>query len=102
MIAADELPRLAIAALCAAAVVVLAAGYAALLALARLRERNVLRQAASGAYGGVVLAAAGLAWALRLDGLWLVLVAVLLVGYFFAPRAIWRLSVATHRDNDDA
>lgn len=101
MSAADEMPRLAAAGLSAAAVVVFAAGYAALLALGRLHRRAALRHAALAAYAGVVLASIGLAWALRLDGLWLVLVAILLIGYFLAPRAIWRLSVATHEKDDD-
>ena len=44
---------------------------------------------------------AALAWLLRLDGAWLVLVAVLLAGYYAAPRFIWRLSVATHDVADE-
>ena len=78
--------------------VLCAAGYALLLALGRARGVAVLRHFALLAYAGVVLAAAGLCWALRLQGLWLVLIAVVLVGYFVAPRAIWRLSVATHQE----
>ena len=92
----SDIPRLAAAGFSAAAVVLCAAGYAILLALGRARQKPILGRAALGAYAGVVLAAVGLAWALRLDGLWLVLVAILLIGYFAAPRAIWRLSVATH------
>lgn len=98
----DDIPRLAAAVLAAAGIVLFAAGYAVLLALGRARGRVALRRAALGAYGGVVLAAAGLCWALRLQGLWLVLVAVLLVGYFVAPRAVWWLSVATHEHQDEA
>lgn len=97
----DDMPRLAAAALAAAGIVLFGAGYAALLALGRVRRRVALRRAALGAYGGVVLAAAGLCWALRLQGLWLVLVLVLLIGYFAAPRAIWWLSVATHQGEAD-
>ena len=96
----DDLPRLAVAGLSAAGVVLFAAAYAALLALSRLRGRAALGHAALGAYAGVVLAAGGLAWALALDGLWLGLIALLLIGYFVAPRAIWRLSVATHQGDD--
>lgn len=96
----DDIPRLATAALAAAGIVLFAAGYAALLALGRARRRVALRRAALGAYAGVVLAAAGLCWALRLQGLWLVLVVILLVGYFAAPRAVWWLSVATHEKDE--
>ena len=94
----DDIPRLAAAGFAAAAVVLCAAGYAALLALGRVRQSPALRRAALGAYAGVVLAALALCWALQLQGLWLGLVAILLIGYFAAPRAIWRLSVATHGD----
>ena len=98
----DDLPRLAAAGFAAAGVVLFAAGYALLLALGRVHGRAGLRSAALGAYAGVVLTAVALSWALRLDWLWLALVAVLLVGYFAVPRAIWRLSVATHEGAPDA
>ena len=97
----NDIPRLAAAGFSAGAVVLCGAGYALLLALGRSRGSMVLRRAAWFAYAGVVLAAVSLAWALRLDGLWLVLVAILLIGYFAAPRAVWRLSVATHPEEDD-
>ena len=93
---ANDIPRLAGAAFAAAGVVLCGAAYALLLALGRARNSMALRRGAWLAYGGVVLATAALGWALQLSGLWLVLVAVLLVAYFAAPRAIWRLSVATH------
>lgn len=95
----SDIPKLAAAGFCAAAVVLCGAGYALLLALGRSRRSVALQRAAWVAYAGVVLAAFALAWALQLDGLWLVLIGVLLVGYFAAPRAIWRLSVATHDDD---
>ena len=94
----DDMPKLAVAALCAAAVVLCGAGYALLLALGRTHNRIWLRRAAWFAYGGVVVAAIALSRSLRLDGLWLVLIGVLLVAYFAAPRAIWRLSAATHQE----
>lgn len=49
-----------------------------------------------GAYAFLVAATWVFARALDLSGIWLVLIAVLLVGYLIAPRFIWRLSVATH------
>lgn len=92
----EHIPRLAAAGLSAGAVVLCGAGYALCLALGRARRSAGLRHASLIAYAGVVLAAATLCWALELRGPWLLLVAVLLVGYFVAPRAVWRLSVATH------
>ena len=95
----SDIPRLAAAAFCAAAVVLCGAGYALLLALGRSRKSAGLQRAAWLAYAGVVLAAFALAWSLQLDGLWLVLIGVVLAGYFAVPRAIWHLSVATHDDD---
>ena len=94
---ADDLPRLALAGFSAAAVVLCGAGYAACLALGRARGSAAFQRVALIAYAGVVLAAAALSWALRLQGPWLALVALLLLGYFAVPRAVWRLSEATHR-----
>ena len=96
--AADHIPQLAAAGLSAAALVLCAASYAILLALGRVCCLAVLRRAALLAYAGVVLAAVALCWALRLQRLWLLLVAILLVGHFVAPRTLWRLSVATHQE----
>ena len=98
----DDIPRLAAAAFSAAAVVLCGAGYALLLALGRTRNSLVLRRAAWLAYAGVVLAAVALSWALQLSWPWLALIGVLLIAYFVAPRAIWRLSVATHGNAREA
>ena len=97
----NDIPRLAAAGFSAAAVVLCGAAYALLLALGRARGSGVLRRASWFAYAGVVLATVALSWALHLRGAWLVLVGLLLIGYFAAPRAIWRLSVATHPEQDD-
>ena len=98
----DDIPRLAAAAFSAAGVVLCGAGYALLLALGRTRNSLVLRRAAWLAYAGVVLAAVALSWALQLSWPWLALIGVLLIAYFVAPRAIWRLSVATHGNAREA
>jgi hypothetical protein len=37
-----------------------------------------------------------LATSLHLDGIWNVMMVVMLLAYFLAPRMIWRLSTATH------
>ena len=70
--------------------------YAVFLALSRLRDFVVLFHLSNLSYVALAASVAVLAWSLRLDGAWLVLVALLLVGYYVAPRFIWRLSVATH------
>ena len=101
MIEPVEVQRIALAALSAGAVVLFGACYAVFLALSRLRRFAVLRHLSNLSYVALAAAVAALAWLLRLDGAWLVLVAALLVGYYAAPRFIWRLSVATHDGADE-
>ena len=96
MIEPVDVHRIALAALSAGTVVLFGACYAVFLALSRLRRFAVLRHLSNLSYAALAAAVASLAWSLRLDGAWLALVAVLLVGYYAAPRFIWRLSVATH------
>jgi hypothetical protein len=84
------------AAFAAALVVVCGALYAACLAFGRLRASTALTVIASLAYLGLVASALTLAGTLGLRGAWWVVVATMLVGYWFLPRAIWRLSTATH------
>ncbi|MEQ9067157.1 MAG: hypothetical protein RLO18_10555, partial [Gimesia chilikensis] len=68
------------------------------LALGRLQNNRTFLAYSRYSYLGLVLAATSLIWSLQLQGLWLGLVVLLLLGYFFAPRAIWNLTVATHSD----
>ena len=96
MIEPVEVQRFALAALSAGAVVLFGACYAVFLALGRLNGFTLLRRLASLSYAALATAVGALAWFLRLDGAWLTLVALLLAGYFVAPRFIWQLSVATH------
>ena len=96
MIEPVEVHRFVLASLSAGAVVLFGACYAVFLALSRLNEFSVLRHLSNLSYAALAGSVGSLAWHLRLDGMWLVLVAVLLAGYFAAPRFIWRLSVATH------
>ena len=95
-----ELQRIATAALSAGAIVLFGAFYAVCLALGRLKTLAFLLRLSLVAYAGLVVATAFFTWAMNLTGWWLVLVVVLLIGYFVAPRAIWRLSVATHESTE--
>jgi len=71
--------------------------YALLFALARTGRWPRALPAAYAAYGGLTVCAVALARAIHLDGPWLVVLAVALVGYLLAPHGIWRLCVATHK-----
>ena len=85
-----------------AGVVVCGAFYAICLALARLAGMSAKRSVLTGlsylSYGLLVLNVILFAYFLRLSGWWLALVVLMVVGYFFAPRFIWRLSVELHKE----
>ena len=80
----------------------LGAGYALFHALGRLRSSRPLLLVSVACYLGLAIAVVGLTLVLELTGWWLGLTCALLLGYFVAPRFIWRLSVATHTDVPDS
>lgn len=85
----------------AGATIVVAGGfYALFFALGRLRNSRAMMAISVLSYAALVLSTIVLARALNLTGFWLFVAAVMLTGYFFAPRAIWRLCVGTHADSE--
>lgn len=84
------------------AIVVLGAGYALCHALGSLRRSRPMILASLMCYVGLAVAVLALTLVLGLSGWWLGLSGTLLVGYFVAPRFIWRLSVAVHSDERSA
>ncbi|MCY3566294.1 MAG: hypothetical protein OXH27_08945 [Gammaproteobacteria bacterium] len=101
MIDPVDVQRIVLATLAAGAAVLFGACYAIFLALSRLRDLAVLRRLSNLSYLALAVSVLALAWYLRLAGGWLALVVILLVGYYLAPRFIWRLSVATHDSEED-
>ena len=92
--------QIAGAALLGGGIVLCGAGYAifhALAGLTRIRRRAFIAISLA-CYVALAGCVAGLAVVLNLGGWWLLMVALLLICYFLAPRFIWRLSVAVHRD----
>ena len=91
-----------VATLFGAGIVMAGAGYAIFLALSRLSgltaKHRTLNFAALLWYGLLVLCVIGLATHLNLQGWWLGLIALMLLGYFVAPRFIWRLSDELHSE----
>ena len=81
-------------------VVLCGASYAIFLALSRLdgmaKKRRLLSFTALASYLLLVLSTIGLVQSLQLRGWWLGLVALMLLGYFLAPRFIWKLSHEMH------
>lgn len=94
----DLIRNLLLATVSGGMVVVSGALYALLFAHARLRNRPRLMHSAYLSYFVLCTAVVVLIISLDFRGFWLLVAAVMLVGYFLAPHAIWRLCVATHDD----
>jgi hypothetical protein len=92
----QPLPAILSGAIAASALILCAAAYAGFFSLGRMTGRALWRRLSYAAYALVILTTAIYARALRLDGPWWALIAILLVGYAIAPRAIWQLCTATH------
>lgn len=86
----------------AALVVLSGAAYALLLALGKLRRSRLLLRSAFAAYVLLFVSALVLGRALGLDGYWAVVIVAMLIGYLFAPLAIWHLCVGTHIEGQSA
>jgi uncharacterized membrane protein len=82
----------------AALVILFGAGYAALFAWSRLKNRRALMWLAYGCYALLAEAVAVLAQTNHLNNQWQTLVLAMLIGYLLAPHAIWKLVAATHDD----
>jgi hypothetical protein len=79
-----------------AGVILSGACYALFYAWARLRDRPNFMRWALLAYAVLAFCALTLMQTAHLDGLWRAITALMLIGYFAAPRAIFRLCSATH------
>ena len=90
------LQNIMIGTLSGAAIVLTGAFYALFFALGRLHESRPLIVASIASFALLAVATYAFAVALELRGIWIAVIAVMLAGYFLAPRAIWRLCVGTH------
>ena len=79
-----------------ALVVVFGAVYAACFAFGRLFSSLILMRVAYGCFALLMVTVYVLATSLQLGGIWNILMVLMLVAYFLAPRMIWRLTEATH------
>ncbi len=89
-----------IATMSGALIVLFGAIYALLYAWSKIQKNNKLMAASYLVFALFVAATVTLAKALNLDGFWTVVVAVMIVGYFLAPRGIWHLCVGTHKGGE--
>lgn len=79
-----------------AMIVLSGALYALFFALTRLHHSRSMNIASVVAYLLLIVSVIVLADALALSGFWILVAAVMLIGYFLLPRAIWHLCVGTH------
>ena len=85
------------------AMVVISGGfYALLFALGRINNHRLSSRLSLLSYVLLVLFTYLLSRSLALQGFWVFVIAVMLVGYFFAPRAVWHLCVGTHEQTGHA
>jgi hypothetical protein len=91
-----ELQDLFFSTMSGAAIVLMGASYALFFALGRLHESRSMSAASTLSYLFLAAAVFVLVDSLSLSGFWMLVAAVMLVGYFLAPRAIWKLCVGTH------
>ena len=96
MVDPSRIHGIAGAALVGGAMVLFGAGYAIFHALAGLTRSRRFAYISLASYAALVACALALVPLLGLEGWWLGLIALLLIGYFVAPRFIWRLSLAVH------
>ena len=91
-----DVQQIALAAILSGAIIFFGAAYGIFYALSRLNDKTQFMRYAYAFYGGLAVSTLSLIEVLNLTGWWLTLVATLLVGYFIAPRFIWRLSEDVH------
>ncbi|MYE24113.1 MAG: hypothetical protein F4Y01_09240 [Gammaproteobacteria bacterium] len=99
MVEPEVIHRVAGAALLGGVMVLFGAGYAIFHALAGLTGSRGMARASILSYGLLCCCAVGFAALLQLADWWLALMGLLLIGYFVAPRFIWKLSLAVHGEN---
>ena len=82
-----------------ALVIVLGALYALLFAFSHLKNNRSYLYLAYLSYGGLVVSISIFSSAANLlnHSFWISIIALMLVGYFFAPILIWHLCIATHK-----
>ena len=79
-----------------AGVILFGAAYAILYAWAEIRQSAGIRQLSHLAYASLLPCIAALAWFAHFQGVWILLAAVMAIGYFWAPRFLMKLCRSTH------
>jgi hypothetical protein len=93
-----EVNRILLSTMAAALVVLAGALYAAVYAIGKMADNRGLVRLSYLFYAVLVVGVLILARSLEFSGVWNVLAVVLMIAYYLAPHAIWRLCVGTHAD----
>ncbi len=83
-----------------ALIIMAGASYALLFAWSKVKPRLSIKLSAYTSYVVLLVAVYKLTLAANLDGTWRIISYLMVVGYFFAPIAIWHLCKATHNEPD--
>lgn len=86
-----------------ALIILFGAVYAIFFAFAKIKNNKIFLVVAYVAYIGLLISVVVLAEAANLAThmFWRSVIGLMIVGYFFAPRLIWNLCIATHNDKSD-
>ncbi len=79
-------------------IIVSGALYALFYAFYHLKKIAVLNYLAYVSYFVLFISVLIITQTMHLDKIWTIVVIAMLVGYFLAPRGIWHLCVATHKE----
>ena len=96
--AVPEVNSILLATMAGAMVVLAGALYAAVFAIGKIFANPFLVRLSYLFYGVLVVSVLVLARSLDFSGFWNSVTIVMLAGYLLAPQGIWRLCVATHKD----
>ena len=85
--------------LTSALILLFGAVYALLFTFAKIKGNRNYFYAAYFSYGALSICIFSLAFSANLvkQPFWIFVVGLMMIGYFFAPQAIWKLCVATHQ-----
>jgi hypothetical protein len=83
----------------AAMIIMAGASYALLFAWSKVNPKRLIKMSAYGAYIILLVSVYQLSLAANLIGYWRIISYLMVIGYFFAPIAIWHLCKKTHDDS---
>ncbi len=83
-----------------ALIIMAGASYALLFAWSKVNQRLLIKVSAYMSYLILLIAVYQLSVAANLKGYWQIISYVMVIGYFFAPIAIWHLCQKTHDQPD--